>query len=266
MLDFYVVSVEALSNVKRMIFRAMCADYIASGPLLPLCGIDKEGVHGDIHEWLKQGDFLIDCLQFPPKEQLDAVQRQAHSLLAHPPSNKSCFIKYSARLAGNICTRRNDIVLLCRMRIYQYYLPVYFWCRQQLELHRQEKGASQPLILGMQAPQVPTTPSPPLPFVPAFEPCPVMHSPAYPRRTCCSSRISLTWGMHATAFGGLRLQLFREAAGSSLHAAALLQGCYRGVCAIAALARSRGMKAHALADAGLRQDDAGGAAGGAICT
>ena len=48
--------------------------------------------------------------------------------------------------------------LLCRMRIYQYYLPVYFWCCQQLELHRQEKGAGQPLILGMQAPQVLTTP------------------------------------------------------------------------------------------------------------
>ncbi len=40
------------------------------------------------------------------------------------------------------------------MRIYQYYLPVYFWCLQQLELHRRENGAGQPLILGMQAPQV----------------------------------------------------------------------------------------------------------------
>lgn len=40
------------------------------------------------------------------------------------------------------------------MRIYQYYLPVYYWCRQQLDLHRKEKGTSQPLIIGMQAPQV----------------------------------------------------------------------------------------------------------------
>ena len=40
------------------------------------------------------------------------------------------------------------------MRIYQYYLPVYYWCRQQLDLHRKEKGTSQPLVIGMQAPQV----------------------------------------------------------------------------------------------------------------
>lgn len=61
------------------------------------------------------------------------------------------------------------------MRIYQYYLPVYYWCRQQLDLHRKEKGTSQPLVIGMQAPQV-LLPCAPLP---------------------CSSLVQVFWRAHA---------------------------------------------------------------------
>ena len=43
----------------------------------------------------------------------------------------------------------------CRMRVYQYYLPIYFWMREQLERHKASTdGQQRPLTIGMQAPQV----------------------------------------------------------------------------------------------------------------
>ena len=39
--------------------------------------------------------------------------------------------------------------------MYQYYLPIYFWMRQQLSQHKERlQGKEQPLTIGMQAPQV----------------------------------------------------------------------------------------------------------------
>ncbi len=39
--------------------------------------------------------------------------------------------------------------------MYQYYLPIYFWMRGQLEQHKaQSNGKQRPLTIGMQAPQV----------------------------------------------------------------------------------------------------------------
>jgi hypothetical protein len=35
----------------------------------------------------------------------------------------------------------------CRLRIYQYYLPVYFWCLQQLAKHK-ESGSQTALVVG----------------------------------------------------------------------------------------------------------------------
>lgn len=42
--------------------------------------------------------------------------------------------------------------LMCRMRVFQYYIPVFFWCWKQVKVH-QESGNKQPLIIGMQAVQ-----------------------------------------------------------------------------------------------------------------
>lgn len=36
--------------------------------------------------------------------------------------------------------------------MYQYYLPVFFWCKNQLQRHQQQ-GGKDPLVIGMQAPQ-----------------------------------------------------------------------------------------------------------------
>lgn len=50
------------------------------------------------------------------------------------------------------------MVLWARLRIYRYYLPVFFWCRRQLEGHQAATAAGtspkRPLVVGMQAPQV----------------------------------------------------------------------------------------------------------------
>jgi hypothetical protein len=41
------------------------------------------------------------------------------------------------------------------MRVYQYYLPIYFWMRAQLAEHKARlSGLQRPLTIGMQAPQV----------------------------------------------------------------------------------------------------------------
>lgn len=41
------------------------------------------------------------------------------------------------------------------MRVYQYYLPIYFWMREQLNLHKSRlNGEQRPMTIGMQAPQV----------------------------------------------------------------------------------------------------------------
>lgn len=41
------------------------------------------------------------------------------------------------------------------MRVYQYYLPIYFWMRSQLAEHKARlDGQQRPLTIGMQAPQV----------------------------------------------------------------------------------------------------------------
>jgi len=42
--------------------------------------------------------------------------------------------------------------LQCRLRVYQYYLPVYFWCERQL-IHHRNSGAKAPLVIGISAPQ-----------------------------------------------------------------------------------------------------------------
>lgn len=40
----------------------------------------------------------------------------------------------------------------CRRRIFQYYLPIFFWCERQLQQHRAH-GSTAPLVLGISAPQ-----------------------------------------------------------------------------------------------------------------
>jgi len=50
-----------------------------------------------------------------------------------------------------------------RLRVFWYYLPVFFWCRHQLAAHQAAAGAGagarRPLVIGMQAPQVGSRPA-----------------------------------------------------------------------------------------------------------
>ena len=51
-----------------------------------------------------------------------------------------------------------------RLRVFWYYLPVFFWCRHQLAEHQaaaaERAGERRPLVVGMQAPQVGLCPAP----------------------------------------------------------------------------------------------------------
>ncbi|EFN57470.1 hypothetical protein CHLNCDRAFT_30404 [Chlorella variabilis] len=40
-----------------------------------------------------------------------------------------------------------------KRRIFQYYLPVFFWCQRQLQQHRTAGSGGTPLVLGISAPQ-----------------------------------------------------------------------------------------------------------------
>lgn len=51
------------------------AEYIASGPLLSLCGLEQSAVLSNIDEWIRLGDVIIQILNFPSREDLDDIQR-----------------------------------------------------------------------------------------------------------------------------------------------------------------------------------------------
>jgi hypothetical protein len=53
----------------------LCADYITSGPLLSICGLEHAAVLGNIDEWIRLVDVIGNYLQFPSREKWDAVQR-----------------------------------------------------------------------------------------------------------------------------------------------------------------------------------------------
>lgn len=88
------------------------AEYIATGPLLESCGLSAASVHSRAAEWLRLGQRMAVQLGFD-HDHLDAVQK---------------------------------------LRIYHYYLPVYFWCQGQLDAHR-SAGNTTALVLGISAPQ-----------------------------------------------------------------------------------------------------------------
>ncbi|KAK9829318.1 hypothetical protein WJX72_005180 [[Myrmecia] bisecta] len=89
-------------------------EYIMAGPLLQTCGLSQQEVREGLRFWVELGDVLISNLGFPGRDKLNEIQR---------------------------------------MRIYHYYLPVYFWCRKQLERHRRDDPTGRPLVIGMSAPQ-----------------------------------------------------------------------------------------------------------------
>ncbi|PSC67851.1 hypothetical protein C2E20_8522 [Micractinium conductrix] len=90
-------------------------DFIRASPLLPSCGISGAQVEADAGRWVELGGRVMANLGLPPLAQLAAEDKR---------------------------------------RVFQYYLPVFFWCEHQLEQHRAAAGAgSTPLVLGISAPQ-----------------------------------------------------------------------------------------------------------------
>lgn len=93
-------------------------EYISSGPLIEACGITPESIQVELAGWRDLGAVAAKHLGFSDIDNLDDVQR---------------------------------------LRIFRYYLPVFFWCRRQLEEHKRAAGAdappAAPLVIGISAPQ-----------------------------------------------------------------------------------------------------------------
>ena len=90
------------------------AEYISASPLLPSCGLSSSDIAASLPQWRSKGEEIARNLKFANTfESLEEFQKS---------------------------------------RIYQYYLPVYFWCQDQLNAHR-ASGASGPLVVGISAPQ-----------------------------------------------------------------------------------------------------------------
>ncbi|PNH03549.1 D-glycerate 3-kinase, chloroplastic [Tetrabaena socialis] len=87
-------------------------EFVLAGPLLGSCGLTPESVRANAAEWERLGRQLALQLDFD-HDHLDPVQR---------------------------------------LRIYHYYLPVYWWVAQQLDSHRLQ-GNKTALVLGISAPQ-----------------------------------------------------------------------------------------------------------------
>ena len=82
--------------------------FVSKGPLLAKVGITREEIPGQIAEWERLGRLLARQLEFDVDNLSDSD----------------------------------------RLRIYQYYLPVYFWCQKQLQKHQAASaGPAPPLIV-----------------------------------------------------------------------------------------------------------------------
>lgn len=90
-------------------------DYICKGPLLAAACITPAQVQQDLGTWQKLGQQLALQLGFN-HDSMDDTQK---------------------------------------LRIYHYYLPVFFWIKQQLQEHKQKHQGqtAPPLVLGISAPQ-----------------------------------------------------------------------------------------------------------------
>lgn len=93
---------------------SLFADYISASPLLASCGISATNLTADLSQWKAKGEEIAKNLNFSfDFTSLEEFQKR---------------------------------------RIYQYYLPVYFWCQKQLAAHR-ATGTKSPLVIGISAPQ-----------------------------------------------------------------------------------------------------------------
>ncbi|XP_024545180.1 D-glycerate 3-kinase, chloroplastic [Selaginella moellendorffii] len=92
-------------------------DFICKGPLLERIGLDAEDVRRDMNEWIEMGLRLSRILGF--RELMLSESEKA--------------------------------------RVYHYYLPVYMWCKRELERHRGRfNDGDKPipaLVIGISAPQ-----------------------------------------------------------------------------------------------------------------
>mmetsp|Transcript_28914 Transcript_28914/g.53121 ORF Transcript_28914/g.53121 Transcript_28914/m.53121 type:complete len:339 (-) Transcript_28914:1187-2203(-) len=86
-------------------------DFVLESPLLATCALNAEDIEKEWDTWIKLGEFLIKELNFD-KHSLQLQQKE---------------------------------------RIYQYYLPVFFWVWKQERLNR--KQSSEALVIGISAPQ-----------------------------------------------------------------------------------------------------------------
>lgn len=107
---------QALPKAELMPTVTALQEFISQGPLLASCGVALDSIAQDMDRWLALGLRLAEQLKLD-HDNLDEIQRK---------------------------------------RLYHYYLPVYFWCLDQLAQHRvlhKDSPTIPALVIAISAPQ-----------------------------------------------------------------------------------------------------------------
>lgn len=96
---------------------------------------------------MELGQYLGGSLGYDGWEQLQDFERWAADYVAWKPS----------ALSVDRTPVKHAIESICRIRVYHFYLPVFFYIEMQLAAHaagRESQGLSpRPLVFGISAPQ-----------------------------------------------------------------------------------------------------------------
>jgi D-glycerate 3-kinase len=142
--------------------RRRLVDFVIAGPLLASCGLTPDSVRAGADEWCALGARLALQLGFVPSGGGGGGgggEAPAGAAAAAPaPPAKQQQQQQQKRVAFASLDPAQ------RLRVYHYYLPVFFWARAQLDAHHARArgppppsaaaaSPAPPLILGISAPQ-----------------------------------------------------------------------------------------------------------------
>ena len=96
--------------------------------------------------------LCLVCQSTPALLPTSALLPAASVQCACSPTSGGCVLLHPVRAvnsASGFDWFRLDVFVPCRLRIYHYYLPVFFWVQQELQQHKQKHAGQTvpPLVV-----------------------------------------------------------------------------------------------------------------------